>query len=96
MPACLLEVSLVTQRGEPVGYMSSGPNAVFSYSPALLAVPADDLAQCSYVALSVSDYRALTGASSGGGGDVDVTADLFVGAFLVVCFIGGWIAGAQR
>lgn len=27
---------------------------------------------------------------------VNVSADLFVGAFLVVCFIGGWIAGAQR
>lgn len=96
MPACLVEVSLVTQRGEQVGYMSSGRNPVFSYSPALLAVPSDDLAQCSYVALSVTDYRALTDASSGGGGDVNVTPDLFFGCLIAVCFIGGWIAGAQR
>ena len=27
---------------------------------------------------------------------VNVTADIFIGCLLVLCFIGGWIAGGQR
>jgi hypothetical protein len=30
------------------------------------------------------------------GPQVNVTADIFIGCLLVLCFIGGWIAGAQR
>jgi len=31
-----------------------------------------------------------------GGGDVNVSADIFVGVALVLCLAVGWIAGAQR
>jgi hypothetical protein len=35
-------------------------------------------------------------ASASGGDDMNVTADIFVGAVLVLCLALGWIAGAQR
>lgn len=31
-----------------------------------------------------------------GAKDMNVTADIFIGCLLVICLIGGWIAGGQR
>ena len=40
--------------------------------------------------------EALSGTPPTGVDDVNVTADIFVGAVLVAVFVLGWIAGAQR
>jgi len=59
-----------------------------------------DLSQCQAVALSGADFQAITamqGSVGGSGGSaVNVSADIFIGAALVLCLAVGWIAGGQR
>lgn len=102
MPSCLRQVKLTTGL-DPV-YVD-GP----TYVTAWLLVPdttTTDLSKCFSVSLSGAEYQSLSTridalearpASSGSGGSaVNVSADIFVGALLVVCFVLGWIAGGQR
>lgn len=96
MPTCVFSVALRTQGGEAVGYTIGGRAPAFAVPSVFIMQPLGDVATCDYLLLSGSDYQALRGASSGGGGDVNVTADIFIGCLLVLCLIGGWIAGAQR
>ena len=52
-----------------------------------------------FVAAYVSDRplsEAITGTPPAGVDDMNVSADIFVGAVLVAVFVLGWIAGAQR
>lgn len=53
-----------------------------------------DISQCEAVALSGAEYAALSAPAAGG--NMNVNADVFVGAVLVGVFVLGWIAGAQR
>ena len=76
--------------------MSGGRVPTFDAAPVFVVIPVTDVVTCDYVIVSGSDYQAFLGAPNGGGGDVNVTPDLFFGCLIAVCFIGGWIAGAQR
>ena len=96
MALCGSPVLLRTQSGEAVGFLSGGRNPSFSQGSAFVVAPAGNVATCEYVVLSAADYQGLLNAPTGGGADVNVTADIFVGCLLVLCFIGGWISGAQR
>ena len=96
MALCGSSVLLRTQGGEPVGFLSGGRNPSFSQANVLVVAPVVDSGRCEYVVLSAEDYEGLRNPPSGVGGDVNVTADIFVGCLLVLCFIGGWISGAQR
>lgn len=52
-----------------------------------------------FVDVYVSDRplpEVLTGTPPTGADDLNVSADIFVGAVLVAVFVLGWIAGAQR
>jgi hypothetical protein len=69
----------------------------------VVLVPDDvtPLADCEAVSISGAEFlqlQASTASSGSSSGDstVNVTADIFVGAVLVVCFAVGWIAGGQR
>lgn len=98
MAACL-KTSILWVNG--AGYVDLGLNGVGPYSPrtrAFVLVPdttVTDLSACEAVSLSGSDYLALK-AVSAPVNTMNVTADIFVGAALVLCFALGWISGAQR
>lgn len=57
-----------------------------------------DISQCSAVALSGADFASLSAPAGGstGGSQVNVSAEIFIGAALVLCLAVGWIAGGQR
>lgn len=68
---------------------------------------AGDTAECPSLLLSASEYQSLlsrvsalenrpAGSCGVGGSDMSVSADIFVGAALVLCLAVGWIAGGQR
>lgn len=95
MPLCALSAAMVTRSGEPVGYMDQGGfEPEFLDGEALFLVPIPDWSSCAHIVLSPTEYKDLQGGVIGG--DVNVTADIFIGCLLVLCLIGGWIAGGQR
>jgi len=58
--------------------------------------PVTDLSQCQFVAITGAEFLAFQAAAAPAPTPMNVTADIFVGAALVLCFALGWIAGGQR
>ncbi|MRW82838.1 hypothetical protein GJ698_01870 [Pseudoduganella sp. FT26W] len=94
MTVCAIQVTLNGDLKQ-VGYYASQQS------------PSVDVSGCQLVLLSGSDFNALNnriaalesrpaGSSGTGASNVNVSADIFVGALLVLCFALGWIAGGQR
>lgn len=54
--------------------------------------PDIDVDNCPQMVAVPDDWGPL----SDGGKDMNVTPDIFIACLLVLCFIGGWIAGGQR
>lgn len=96
MASCATPIYLKTASGEAVGVYSSGRNPSFTHSTVFVLSPNANMATCEHVFISAADYDQLRSAQSSSGGEVNVTADIFIGCLLVLCLIGGWIAGAQR
>lgn len=105
MPTCLKQAGLSTGGSVPVYVGNVGNNGIASPQRLPVFLEPDnattDISNCAAVSISGAEYLALTAGSGSsstpsGSPTVDVTADIFVGAVLVVCFAVGWIAGAQR
>ena len=111
MPVCFRHVMLVNRGpstlaqgrvfvGDSVGNLVLGPDAavIRPFVPMVLS-EVDGVDSCDAVGLTPAEYKSFVSALSTpieGAQDVNVTADIFIGCLLVLCLIGGWIAGGQR
>ena len=111
MPVCFRHVQLVNKGnsalaagrvlvGDSTGVPVAGPNNIYiqPFVPTLVSSP-DGVDSCDAVGLTPSEYKSLVsalGAPAEGNKDMNVSADIFLACLMVLCCIGGWIAGAQR
>ena len=107
MPVCFRHALLVNKATSAIGNGRVMVGDVNGSAIAPLTQPfvptlvksVEDVDSCDAVALTGAEYKSMLLALSApveGAADVNVTADIFVGCLLVLCFIGGWISGAQR
>lgn len=78
---------------DSTGAAATTPNVLAKFL--LVDTVTVDVSQCEAIALSGAEYAALAFPTTPGS-NVNVSAEIFVGAALVAIFILGWIAGAQR
>lgn len=108
MASCLRFGEVVSVGDADVYYANSNRQSTGVH--AVLLLPDDStqsLASCAAVVFAGADYKSLmdrvsavenrpAGSSGAEGADMGVSADIFVGAALVLCVALGWIAGGQR
>lgn len=101
MPVCVFEASMTSNgAAQPLVNDMDGGTVIAR------SVPANNSTACEFVLLTSSDYTQLkadiAAASSGQapppatGAVSGVSADIFIGAALVLTVAVGWIAGGQR
>lgn len=93
MTQTLVRVATCTAQPGPLGKTELSGPAVKCLLPDGVTV-----GYVTFVDAYLSDQPITSGSggATGGGAEVNVTADIFVGAVLVLCVALGWIAGGQR